>query len=198
MKYHLVAIEREYASGGSEIGEKLAEKLNIPCYGQEILFKAAEKMNLSPNELIAMEENLSGSLLNFLRILADVSSGKQADLSSDQKLMLVENNVIRDLAVEPCVIVGRSAAGLFKNQQRILKVFIHADDEMRVKRAVEYYGIDPHNALSVIRQYDKRRQNYFKFATGSDWRNSDVYHMVLNSAQLGIDKIVDILYTACV
>ena len=37
MKYNIIAIEREYASGGNEIGERVAGKLDIPCYGQEVL-----------------------------------------------------------------------------------------------------------------------------------------------------------------
>ena len=63
MSYTVIAIEREYASGGSEIGEKLAEKLGIPCYGQEILEMAAEQLNMSPEELRDSEENMTGSFI---------------------------------------------------------------------------------------------------------------------------------------
>lgn len=58
MKYKVIAIEREYASGGSEIGEKLGEKLGIPCYGHEILEKGAAKLNVSVEYLRNAEENI--------------------------------------------------------------------------------------------------------------------------------------------
>lgn len=51
MKYNIVTIEREYASGGREIGYRTAEKLGIPYYGKEILEMAAKKKGVSPNIL---------------------------------------------------------------------------------------------------------------------------------------------------
>ena len=51
MKYNIIAIEREYASGGSEIGQRTARRLEIPCYGQEVLERAAELMNTVPEPI---------------------------------------------------------------------------------------------------------------------------------------------------
>ena len=36
-KYKIIAIERQYASGGRAIGKKVARALGIPYYGREIL-----------------------------------------------------------------------------------------------------------------------------------------------------------------
>ena len=43
MRFNYIVIEREFASGGRDIGKLVANKLNIPCYGREILEKAAER-----------------------------------------------------------------------------------------------------------------------------------------------------------
>ena len=56
MKYHIITIEREYASGGSEIGTRVGLQLDIPCYGKEVLERAAEKMNTVPERLVQLEE----------------------------------------------------------------------------------------------------------------------------------------------
>ena len=37
MKYRYITIEREYGSGGTQIGKKLGEVCNVPFYGREIL-----------------------------------------------------------------------------------------------------------------------------------------------------------------
>lgn len=196
MRYNVIAIEREFASGGLEIGEKLAEKLGIPCYGQEIFEKAVAKIGLPSHELNDLEESVTGSLLYSLNVLADVASGRNMDLTRAQKLALVESDIIRELSLNPCVIIGRSSAGLLKDKDTTLKVFIHADSDVRIKRAVEIYGIDPKQAESILRRYDKRRTNYFKATTNVEWKDAGTYHMFLNSGKLGIDSVVDILCTA--
>ena len=66
MKYHIITIEREYASGGSEIGTRVGLQLDIPCYGKEVLERAAEKMNTVPERLVQLEETTSNSLLYSL------------------------------------------------------------------------------------------------------------------------------------
>ena len=40
--YNIVTIERRYASGGNEIGQKLAEALGYKLYDRNILIKAAK------------------------------------------------------------------------------------------------------------------------------------------------------------
>ena len=41
MSHRIITIEREYASGGREIGELIANRLGIPCYNREILKMAS-------------------------------------------------------------------------------------------------------------------------------------------------------------
>lgn len=197
MRYNVIAIEREYASGGNEIGEKLAEKLGIPCYGQEILEQAAAKLNLPPQRLLEIEESITGSFLYSLIVFAHISSGQSTDIAPlDQKLAFVEADIINNLSLSPCVIVGRGASVLLKDKVKSLKVFIHADLKTRLERANAVYGIDKKQAESVLRRCDKRRGNYFKVTTNEEWKSMDVYHMFLNSGKLGIEQTVDILYEA--
>lgn len=194
MEYKIIAIEREYASGGSAVGQKLAEKLGILCYDEEILEQAAAFLQKPVQSLREVEESITGSLLFGLNMLANVTSGKRPGLTTTQELALVEANIIAELAMNPCVLVGRGAAGLLKSNPKVLRVFISADHSKRLERAVKVYGIDSGEAESTLRTFDKRRANYFKVVTGLEWKNSDNYHIMLNSAKLGINTVTDILY----
>ena len=197
MSYTVIAIEREYASGGLEIGEKLAGKLGIPCYGQEILEKAAVKLNLSPERLKNAEENIAGSLLYSLAAFSSAASGGAVDpLSLEQKLAFAEAEVIKSLAQSPCVIVGRGATALLRDNKNTLRAFIHSDNSARKARAVIEYGQYPDQVESVLQRQDKRRAAYFKVTTTVEWKNADIYHLFLNSGKLGIEQTVNILYTA--
>ena len=70
MKYNIVTIEREYASGGREIGYRTAEKLGIPYYGKEILEMAAKKKGVSPEYLEELEETPTNSFFYSVYMLS--------------------------------------------------------------------------------------------------------------------------------
>jgi len=197
MDFSVIAIEREYASGGREIAGKLAERLNLPLYGQEILEKAAGKLNLPVKYLSEIEESIRGSLLFTLATFANYTTGGEADLLMlEQKLAVAEAEVIREYALSPCVILGRGAAALLKDRANTLRVFIHADYDSRKERAVGAYGIELRLAESTLRRNDKRRANYFAATTEREWKDADIYHLFINSGALGIDRAVDLLCAA--
>ena len=97
MHCDVIAIEREYAGGGSEIGEKLASKLGIPCHSREILERAAVKLNLPYEQLIEIEEKMTGSFLYSLTAIANITSGHGVDP------LLLEQKVVRYLLFLCCL-----------------------------------------------------------------------------------------------
>lgn len=191
MKYNIIAIEREYASGGNEIGERTARRLDIPCYGQEVLNRAAEQMHTSAERLLHLEETTSNSLLYSIGMAAKVMTGERDGLSEEGALYVVEERVIKDMALQgPCVIVGRCAGWILRERSDVLRVFIHANRDYRKQRAVEAYGIAPQNAENVLRKYDRRRANFYHANTGMSWDDKKGYHLVLDSSALGIEACV--------
>lgn len=185
MKFKYIAIEREYASGGSEIGKKVSDILKIPCYGREILELTAKRRNVSIEYVEELEENSTGSFLYYLYRMADVTGNPTAA----ESVNIEEINVIRELAGNgPSVFVGRAASFALKETDSVLKVFIHADYECREKRAHEVYGIEKNILKSSVKSIDKRRASYYKANFGTDWKDLSKYDLVLNSSVLGIDK----------
>ncbi len=185
MKFNYIAIEREYASGGSEIGRKVSEILHIPCYGREIVELTAKRRNVSVEYIEELEENTSGSFLYSLYRMSDVTGSP----TESEAVNVEEINVIRELAGNgPAVFVGRSAAVALHQKYNVLKVFVHASEEFREKRASEVYGIEKSSVKSVIRSYDKRRAAYYKANFGREWKDYGSYDLVLDSSVLGTDK----------
>lgn len=194
MKYNIITIEREYASGGNEIGEKTAECLGIPCYGQEVLRRAAEQMNTVPERLLDLEENTSNSLLYSIGMAARVMTGERDGLSEEGALYVTEERVIKDMALQgPCVIVGRCAGWILRDRKDVLRVFVHADREFRKKRAVECYGNPESSAENVLKRYDRRRANFYHANTGMGWDDKKGYHLVLDSSNVGIEQCVKLI-----
>ena len=196
-EYHIITIEREYASGGREIGKILAQKLGVPFYGNEILQMAAERTDTTPEYLEHLEETATNSLLYSLYMMASASSGGVGGLSSADRLSLVEGEIIKEIAAQgDCVIVGRCAGWLLRERTDCFNVFIHSDPALRRKRAVECYGIDPKRADSVLRRFDKRRSNFYNANSNRSWKDITGYHMVLDSGRLGVSACADIIAEA--
>ncbi len=196
--YKIIAIEREYASGGSEIGERLAAKLGIPCYGREILERAAQARGTTPEQIVHMEEATTGSFLYTIALAAKLAAGESCGLSEENQLYLEEAKIIWTLANQgSCVIVGRCAGWVLKERKDVLKVYIHADRDFRTKRAVTIYHDAKEHVDGILRRCDKRRGNFYSANTGKKWDDKSEYHLMLDSGKLGIEGCVEVIGAAC-
>lgn len=194
MKYRIIAIEREYASGGNEIGARVGLELDVPCYGKEVLERAAERMQTVPERLIHLEESTSNSFLFSLGMANRVALGERDGLTEEGELYVVEEQVIRDMALQgPCVIVGRCAGWILREREDVLRVFIHADREFRKKRAIQEYGIEERKVENVLKRFDRRRSNFYSANTCMRWDDNRGYDLVLDSSSLGIAACVDLI-----
>ncbi len=194
MKIKYVTIEREYASGGTEIAKKLSDKFNIPVYGREILEIAAANQNLSVEHLERYEESVSNSFLYSLFVMNQLNAGSSDILPTESKLYIEEHNTIIALADNgPGIFVGHCASEALKEHDNVLRVFIRADEDFKIKRAINEYGIEEKNALSVCKRYNKKRANYYSFNTSKKWDDMRNYDIVLDSSSIGIDGCVEVI-----
>ena len=94
---------------------------------------------------------------------------------------------------EPCVIVGRCADYVLRDRNDCLNVFIHADEEDKIDRAIHSYGMPEKEAASILKKTDKARYNHYKYYTDREWGMSDNYDVCLNSSMFGIEGCVKII-----
>lgn len=190
----VITIERQYASGGLQIGQIVARKLGIPCYNREILVEAAEKSQISPEYLESVEENVSRSLLFRLSLAARPVNTVDSAIAMSDKLYFEESKIIRRMAESgSCVIIGRCGNYILRDMENCLNVFICASDEDRMKRAVEEYGVEAKVADYIIKKNDKRRAAFYDENTSWKWGMKENYHMCLNSSILGIESCADMI-----
>ena len=186
--YRYVTIEREYASGGAQVGRLVGQALGMPVYGREILEMAAQEGGTTPEYMEHLEETDTNSLLYSLVAMAKTTQGQLPQISQTDQLNLLESQIIQRLAQEgPCVLVSRCAGWVLRERQDVLQVFVHADRETRLRRAQEEYGVSPDKAPAVLHRYDHRRSNFYHANTGRSWSRREGYHLVLDSGLLGVE-----------
>lgn len=190
MKHRILTISREFGSGGRTVGKLAAQKLNIPCYDQELIEKIAEQSGFTAAYIKEQGEYAvrAGWLSNALA--GRVSNG----LTSQDQLWLIQRKVILELAEKgPCVIVGRCADYILREEADCLTAFIHADMDKRAERIVQVYGEREETPERRLRDKDKRRAAYYQLYTDMTWGDARHYHVALDSGALGIDRCISIL-----
>ena len=192
--YKIITMEREFGSGGNEIGRRVAKKLGIELYDRNILVEAAKRLDIPPIYIGDLEETAPGSIIFNLSKTAIGGSRKDSSLPMSEKLFLEEKKIIEEnVEKHDCVIVGRCASFILYDRADCLKVFIYADKDYRINRATQTENIAPAEAEDFLRKSDKRRSNFYNTHTGWKWGDMSKFDLCLNTSSLGLDACVDIL-----
>lgn len=167
----VITIAREYGSGGRYVGKLLSEKLNIPCYDKELIYLTAKESGLT-KAYIEENEQQKKSFSPFY--------------SMDNELFFAESKVIKKLAKNSCIIIGRCADYVLEKNKNVYRVFLYNSDEAKVKRACKYYGLNKEKALAQIKKINKAREKHYNFYTNRKWTDMNNYDICLDVDALGL------------
>ncbi len=185
-EHTIITVSREYGSGGRYVARLIADKLGIKFYDKDFVIKLAKETGLSEEYIEENEQKRT-----FGANLDNVVAG---ELSSSDELFIKESELIKKIAQkESAVIVGRCSDFILKDMDNVIKVFIYSNEENKVKRAIEFYGLDEENAKKEIKRIDKQRANHYKHYTGKEWKDSDNYDICINSDTFGVEKSAEII-----
>ena len=185
-KQVIITVSREYGSGGRYVGRLIADKLGIKFYDKDLIIKLAEETGLSEEYIEKNEEQKD--------LLSILNNGFYSGLTNADELFIKESELIKELAEkESCVIIGRCADFILKDNKNILKVFISGTMKDKIKRATEIYGINEKEAEKEINRINKLRANHYKYYTGNDWLDASNYDICINSDLYGVEKTADII-----
>ncbi|MCG6187147.1 cytidylate kinase-like family protein [Maribellus maritimus] len=193
-----INIGRQIGSGGLEIGKKLATKLNISFYDNELLQIAARESGLGKEFFEQADEKDSHSIFGGLfgmrsSLMDQIYTGY---FLSNENLFQIQSDVIRKLADEKsCLFVGRCADYILKEYPRCLNIFISAEKNDRIKRIAKIQNLSEEKACIFVEKIDKKRANYYNYYSNKIWGATNSYHLCINSSVLGIDETVNIIHS---
>ena len=198
MKKTVITIARSYGSGGRTLGKLLAEELGINCYDREILRMASDDSGINEALFGQTDEKLKKSPLFRIARKNPYKGGvippESADFVSDDNLFNYQAKVIRELAEEEsCIIIGRCADYVLKDDPNVLRLFFFAPKEDCIVRVMEHDGITGRDAENKIEKIDKHRADYYKYYTGKDWYDARNYDFCLDTTSMGYEKLVEVV-----
>lgn len=184
----VITIGREFGAEGHEIGKELAERIGFQLYDKDMLALAAEKSGIDINVLAPADETFYGHMLSpYLTI------GKLSPTMGD-KLFQLQTDIIHDLAAKgSCIIIGRLADYILKDNPNCLKAFIYAPFEKRVEIIKNKHTIGDAEARKLVRKMDAARKSYYTYYSDGKWDKKEGKDILLNRATFGVKGCVDIL-----
>jgi cytidylate kinase len=198
----LITISRQYGAGGSEVAARVARALEWRVVDNELVERVAVRAGLAPEDVAEREERVPTFIERLARTLVAATpelavpaeAGGTASSLSEDDLVRVTELVVEEVAAEGrVVLVGRAAPAVLARERDAIHVKIVAPREWRVRAAAERLGVSLEEAGRVTEDTDKMRARYHRQHYHRDWSDPTLYHMMLNTAALGLDGAVEVV-----
>ncbi len=179
----IITIAREHGTQGKKIGELVAKELGIPYYYKEMTALATKESGLDQAYIKKVNSNDGEEIAQELYLTT--SPAKYAIEAQDE--------IVREIASRgSCVIVGRAADYVLREHKDLLRVFIYAPKDFRVKNIMAMYHDDEKSAKKNLERADKNRAEYYNLISGQKWGDSHNYDLCID-ASLGKEKVAEII-----
>lgn len=195
----VITISRQYGSGGWAAGEKVAARLRYRFVDQAMLDKVAHDAQVTVQSVKDIEKRAGDQWLSFFNEWASSLSfvrhvpGVSAEFD-EEKYRLFLKRVITEIAAQgDTVIVGRGSQMILKDNPNVIRVYLVAKDEDRVKMMMKRYGYDEKKADNVAYREEKKRLAFLKGFGVADPEDPVLYHAVINTSVVGDEGVADLI-----
>lgn len=192
----IITIGRQYGSGGRVIGKKLADMLGISFYDKELLLIASKESGLAKEFFEKADERTSTGISYALNMGVSFMGAftPYQDILSNEGLFKIQSDAIRRLAEnESCVLVGRCADYILRDNPNCISLFIHNTNENRIEIIRERRDVTVDQAKELMQKVDKSRASYYDYYSNKVWGRASSYNLSIDASVLGMDGTVDFL-----
>ncbi len=186
-RHVVITIAREYGSGGHLLGEKLSSMLHIPLYDNQFIRLAAQRSGMDEEYILHNEQSIPSF---WLKCIFAQTNGARMDrsLSPEDVLFVAESRIVQELASrEACVIVGRCADFVLRDDPRAVRIFCCTDPESARKRCIAEYGIAPEAAEAEVRRVNRNRKTHYEYYTGERWGDPHRFDLTVNTGRVSVE-----------
>jgi cytidylate kinase len=198
----LITVSRQFGAGGSQVAARVAQALGWRVVDNELVDRVAARAGLAPEDVAQLEERVSTFIERLARtlvaatpeLLVPAEAGGTAPPMSEADLVRVTELVVEEVAAEgKVVLVGHAAPAVLARERDAIHVRVVAPRDWRIRAVAERRGISPEEAATLTDETDKMRARYHRQHYHRDWADPANYHIVLNTAALGLDGAAEMI-----
>lgn len=182
-----ITITRQYGSGGREISDIVAKKLNLRRYDRKIVQMAAERLNESDDISSIIDESYTAPNSS----IGSLGTYAMESVPFYNKMFREQAKVILTIAKSgSAVYLGRCADYILKDMPNTFSFYIYADDEFRMNRAKDHYE---GHSIKELDAEDKNRRRYYEYYTGQNWGDPRRYDLMINTSKVSLEQAADLI-----
>jgi cytidylate kinase len=203
----IVAISRQYGSGAHTIARMVAERLELPLLDAEIINRAAAAAGVEP-DVVGAAETVPSLITRIVEQIGRYPLAMEPEglpatplpanlmLTSSDYRYLIDNVVQQIAEQQSAVIFGHGAAQTLADRPGVLRVFVLAPFELRVRRHAHEEGLSLEAARQQVKENDRERAEFFRHYYNMDWLDARRYDLVLNTGRLSDQTVAHLIVDA--
>ena len=194
----VITINRQFGTGGHEIGQELADRLGVKLIDKQLLLAVADKFHLTEKEAQRLERRRPSWWDDFSQFYQGFMSMHEYQVNpreiTSRQLFYAQAEAMKRIAEqESCVVIGRCGFDVFRDHPNKLSLFIHSSLNRRIARIEDRYQVYEQKARVLIEDNDYTRELYTKTFTGKDWYDARNYDLTLDVTRMGVYGAIDFL-----
>lgn len=182
----IVAISREFGSGGQDIARALAAHYHVPLYDENMLSEIGIHESYDIDQLNQYDEAPRWMIRS--RTVRGLTN------SNIDNIAMKEFDFLRERARvgKSFIVLGHCGESILKEYDPV-SIFVNADMELRIERTMQKFGLDEKEARALIKKTDRNRKTYHNYYCDNKWGDSRYYDLCIESSTLGVDETIDFL-----
>jgi cytidylate kinase len=195
----VVTIAARYGSGGSVVGPRVAERLNVLFLDRVIDTAVAERTHLSADVVHTYTEEARaglGRLLDRLAVVTNPEVSTQQPLEEVPRLQVEVEEFLAQASVDGGVIIGRGANFVLRDVPGVLCVLLVGPREARLRQAMRLHGLNRRSAEHQLDVNDEARLGYVRRHYSRHPEDPTHYHLIIDSTGMSLDDVVALIVGA--
>ena len=189
----IITVNREFGSGGRELGKRLAENLGVAYYDKEVIRAISERSSLAESYV---EQVVERHIVSYYPItVASTFAYVPPDAAGqvNRSIYAAQADVVREMAEKSdCVIVGRCADYILR-ELGPLNIFVYADMPSKIARCRARGGegseLSDRELQKQIQNIDRHRARYYGTYTGHVWGDRLGYDLCVNTTNADLKRL---------
>jgi len=185
--FRIIALEREYGSGGGGIAADLARHFGWKLWDQQLTTEIAQRANVAPHVVALCDERVDSRLYRLAKTFWRGSYERSLPLADStvfdtDRMMAMMQGIMSHIAAEGnAVVVGRGSPFFLRERADTFRVFTYAPREEKIRRLL-LMGKSPSECDDLVDSVDQERRAYIKHYFNAEWPTRSLYHMMVNTA----------------
>jgi len=185
----IVTISNEYGTGAVAIARDAAGALGYQLIDEQLPVVVAKRLQTSPEAVEATEDtrpSVGQRILSSLELSTPEVAAPDLGETFDERCLREVQGAVREYAAQGnVIIIGRASGAILGRRPDVLRIFMHAPREWRIRHVMDGTSVDEKTAAAEIDRIDAARKAYLAQWYELRWGNIANYDLSIDTASFG-------------